>query len=230
MGEKIVKPDDHIEDISYILDNLREHPRKGIIHIGAHLGQEVETYLKAGFKKIILIEANPALCEQLEKKFSKTREVSIYNYAVADYTGEIVFYIHESRQGSIEPSSILKMKEFNKIVPTLHTRQELKVPCITLADFIEKNKIVIGDFSHLLLDIQGAEYKALKGGGTRLTQFKVVITEVCCVELYEEFVDEATIDALMVSHGFINKFTVYHELFKGDKKFPAWGEAVYIKQ
>ena len=40
----------------------------GVIHVGAHQGQEVSNYRNLGVSPIVLIEANPKLAKDLHKK------------------------------------------------------------------------------------------------------------------------------------------------------------------
>ena len=45
---------------------------KGIIHLGAHLAEELEDYLSDNQKNVIWVEANPNLYEQLMNKISNS--------------------------------------------------------------------------------------------------------------------------------------------------------------
>lgn len=41
-------------------------PRTGVVHVGAHRGQEVADYRRVGFDRIVLVEPNPALRQLLD--------------------------------------------------------------------------------------------------------------------------------------------------------------------
>ncbi|MGP8217104.1 MAG: FkbM family methyltransferase [Bacteroidia bacterium] len=225
----LIKKDNHEEDIAILMDKLHGIPKKGIIHIGAHKGEEYEEYIKRGFQNIIFIEANPELCQLMTDRFSKDRRVKVYNYAITDITQEIEFHLHQSNSG-LESSSILKMKEFDKIVTSLKTSKTIRVPGITLADFITKENLAISNYNVLSLDIQGADYYALRGANEILQKFDAVITEVQCIELYENSVNEKVIDEYMDSQKYERFFTIYHELYNASGTFPAWGEVIYVKK
>ncbi|MGI0135018.1 MAG: hypothetical protein ACREBW_08695, partial [Candidatus Micrarchaeaceae archaeon] len=125
-----IVPQEHCQDLRNIFeaDYLRHIPRRGIIHVGADIGQEVPQYFDYGFKKIILIEANPQSYKALEAKFASYTNIELFNYAICDRNGDVDFHIHTSRSGSTEPASILPMKRFKEIVKSLHTTNTIRVP------------------------------------------------------------------------------------------------------
>jgi hypothetical protein len=68
--------DEHIEIVNYFLGDFARATRpQRVIHVGAHDGQEVDAYLACGFRKILLIEANPELAAGLRKRFRGRSEV-----------------------------------------------------------------------------------------------------------------------------------------------------------
>jgi FkbM family methyltransferase len=229
MRDFIIKADNHTEDIALLMDKTAELERKGIIHIGGHLGEEFDSYIQYGFKKIIFIEANPELCNQMKKKFDGMSNVSIYNYAIADYCGLISFHIHQSNSG-VESSSIFKMELLDKIVTSIKTNITIEVECITLKEFFKKENINLNEYNFLLTDIQGADFIALKGADEILNNFDAIITEIQCIELYENFIPEEIINEFMTSNNFEKKFTILHELYDKSGYFPAWGESLYIRR
>lgn len=55
-------------DVFHRLDEvLAGVPRTGVVQVGAHKGQEVPDFRAAGFERIVLVEANPALWPCLER-------------------------------------------------------------------------------------------------------------------------------------------------------------------
>ena len=227
MVNSVTKKDNHQEDIEIIFDRLKRIPKKGVFHLGAHKGEEVDYYLKSGFENIVLIEANPSLCNDMRIKFESNKNIAVYNYAVCDQIGTIDFHIHESRTG-IESSSILKMDKFDKIVISLKTSKTLRVPCCTIDNLVSGKNIDLKLYNVLVSDIQGADFLALKGASNSISQFDAIVVEVQCINLYENYVSESMIDELMDDFGFYKDFVIYHELYEGEKRFPAWGEAIYL--
>src|SRR5690606_20881805 len=54
--------------LKQLLADLGVEPA-GIVHVGAHRGQEVPDYRAAGFGRITLVEPEPRLAERLRHKF-----------------------------------------------------------------------------------------------------------------------------------------------------------------
>lgn len=228
----IVVASEHRQDLRNIFetDYLRHIPRRGIIHVGADVGQEVAQYLEYGFQKIILAEANPKSYMTLEAKFGRDGNIRLFNYAICDRNGAVDFHIHTSRSGSTEPASILPMKRFKEIVKTLHTTDTIRVPAITLDSLIETCGIAPGEYNFLNVDIQGAELMALRGATNFLSSLDVIISEVNLIEMYENSALESEIVAFLADQGFEKRHAVYHTLYDETSMFPAWGECLFLKR
>jgi FkbM family methyltransferase len=228
----IVAAPDHCQDIKNIfdLDYLQQVPKRGVIHVGADIGQEVPLYFEYGFRKVMLIEANPEKYDVLRKKFDRHSNVTLFNYAALDKEGVVDFHIHTSRTGSTEPASVLPMKRFKEIVKTLHTARTIKVPAITLDGLFGRHSIAADDYNFINIDIQGAESLALAGATKVIAAMDAIICEVNVVELYENGALEADIIALLSRYGFERRHAVYHTLYDESSTFPAWGECLFVKR
>lgn len=55
--------------LTEVLDQLGV-ARTGVVHVGAHRGQEVPDYRAAGFDRIVLVEPEPRLAQRLRDKFA----------------------------------------------------------------------------------------------------------------------------------------------------------------
>ncbi|HTA75972.1 MAG TPA: FkbM family methyltransferase [bacterium] len=231
MAEKKEDPNGNTEAAEFFLAKLRTHmsTSRGVIHVGAHQGEEVEAYLSYGFKKIILIEANPKWCEFLSEKY-KNENILIFNYAVTDLTGSVTLQIHESRLGSTEPASILDLKKFKEYYKYIKTPASVEVPAIRLDDLFEKHQLNPMDYDFLNMDIQGAELKALKGAPKLLGHLKAVLSEVHLEELYEGCASEKDIVDFLEGAGFRKVESQYRELYNEKGSFPVWGDVLFIKK
>ena len=67
-----------------ILDLHKIRPIKKILHLGAHLGNEIEFYKTLNPELIYWFEANPELIPELTNNISKhdIKEQKVFNYAV----------------------------------------------------------------------------------------------------------------------------------------------------
>ncbi len=226
----LIKADNHKQDIALLLDKLGSTvPRDGVVHVGAHLGEEVEAYREAGFQRIVLIEANPDCCRKMTESFRMTPQVSVHNYAISDSNGTVRLHLHTSRSGDTEPASILEMKKLKEIVATLSTPRTIEVPSITLDDFMVSAGLPFKDFSLLNIDIQGAELKALAGARRFVRSIQAIIAEVALIDLYEGGAREEEILAYMTAHGFERVEAIYHTLYDNNSTFPAWGECLFVR-
>jgi len=223
---------DHHNDLKNVLDHeaVRDIAKRGVVHVGADVGQEVPQYLDYGFTNILLIEANPERCAILRAKFRDDPRIKIFNYAICDREGVIDLHIHTSRSGSTEPASILPMKRFKEIVKTLHTPETIGVPAMTLDGLFEKYALALGDYNFLNVDIQGAELLAFRGAQKVTGHVDVIISEVNVIEMYEDGALENDVVRLLDERGFDRKHAVYHTLYDETSTFPAWGESLFVRR
>lgn len=63
---------------------------KGVIHVGAHLGEEVPVYRACGFGRITLVEPDPECAEFLGSHFP---DCAVVECAIGSRTGEATFYL-----------------------------------------------------------------------------------------------------------------------------------------
>ena len=225
------QPDDHVAQISFFLELLAKHVRpRGVIHVGAHQGQEVERYLESGYNNVLLVEANPEWSAYLTETFAGRPNIRVIGGAIVDFNGSVNLQIHTSRQGSTEPASVLPLKKFKEIVKTLHTPQVVRVRAYMLDTLFERFELDLADYNFLNIDVQGAEHLAFQGGAHVLAAMDAVLTEVNLVELYADGARKEDIDRLLTGYEFARLDSVYHELYDEKSRFPAWGETLFVKK
>jgi FkbM family methyltransferase len=226
-----VKEDNHQEDSLILLSHIdKSLQKKGVIHIGAHLGEEVELYFEKGFEKVVLIEANPETFSILNKKFEENPKVLCFNCAIGENTEKVKFNIYRSRTDNTESSSILPFDQFDNIVETLKLKKQVDMMCYSLPDFMKKYALEFSDFELLVLDIQGADYYALLGANMYLDRFSYIITELNYIPLYKNSDKDQEIKDLLNEKGFKLADEIVHTLYDDSGTFPAWGEAIFIKE
>lgn len=232
----ITLPDDHATAITLLLDNLQqalpelfsEKGEKTVLHIGAHIGEEVPFYLQRGFTAIYLVEANPDLVSQLSQRYGNNPQIRVLSYAISDTSGPVEFTVHQTTKGSVESASLLPLQKLGEIVPVFNSEKKITVDAITLDALIEELRLD-SSVDLLCLDIQGAELMALTGGELLLQSLKAVICEVNLIENYRGGALERDIADFLEQRNFTHCFTIYHELYDAKSRFPAWGEGLWIK-
>ena len=75
-------------------------PVRGAIYVGAHTGEEVDTYRKAGVPRMIVIEANPSVFADLQKRLGSSPDVVAVERGVADVNEIRRFHVTNASQSS----------------------------------------------------------------------------------------------------------------------------------
>ena len=135
----------------------------GVVHVGAHKGEELNLYRSLKIKNVLLFEANPSLIKFLRIKssfFNFLFDMNIFleNKALLDSIGKVNLNVTSNSQSS----SILNLKEHSIMYPTIKKIKEVKVPSSTL-NYEFSKKYNIKNYNMLNMDIQGSELLVLKG-------------------------------------------------------------------
>ena len=190
---------------------------KGIIHIGAHLMEERETYLNHGLDNTIWVEANPEIYSEIKHINNDSKEL-VYNYIISDKDGEIYdFNITNNGQSS----SILALDKHKLHHPHIFVKEIISLKSKRMDTLLFENNINIKIYDFLNIDIQGAELLALKGFGNLLKEIKFIYTEVNINSIYKDCALMYEIDEYLNSFGFKRVET---EMTNYE-----WGDALYIK-
>lgn len=189
---------------------------KGIIHVGAHKGQEVNLYEKLGIFKIILFEPIPKIFEELKIKFEG--KYLIFNTALGNSQGEVIMNIENVNDN--KSSSILEPHKHIEYYPHIIFTEKLKVKLTKLDNFYSFHQ----DYNFLVIDTQGYELEVLKGGSNFLEKIDYIICEVNKEELYMGCPIVTEIDSFLSLFGFNRVETSW----SWDNE--TWGDALYIKK
>ena len=227
---KVLKADDHIADMAILLGALpSDLPRRGVVHVGAHRGEEVPVFRRFGFRHTLLIEANPHHVTEMRAIFAGDDDVRIEGTAIGDITGVVDLLLHTSRSGSTEPASLLPLKQLQEIVPTMRTASAIQVPITTLDELARRGSLEMERYNLLVVDVQGAERMVFRGARTLSAALDAIVTEVNLVPLYEGASLEADLLDDLRAMGFCPRHGVYHELYRGETRFIGWGECLLLK-
>ena len=208
-------------DFNY-LKNKYDLKIDGILHIGAHFGEEYETYESNDIKNLIFFEPVPVTFEKLKEKLNG--KAMLVNTALGNFEGKISMNVETANNG--QSSSILK--------PALHL---LQYPHIKFEDTVEVNITTLDNFmtsyysngfmgeapkyNMINIDVQGYELEVFKGGTKTLENIDYIITEVNRDVVYHQcpFIDD--LDLFLSKFGFKRVET--------DWAGNTWGDAFYIK-
>jgi len=188
----------------------------GVVHVGAHNGLEVNTYLRLGLKKIHLFEPQPFAIDQLLRSWSKYTNVFIHNLALGSQPGFLPMYVEPGLSNSpnrsasaslLEPASHLKDYSYVKFQKT-----------DSVVQIVMLDSLSITDCDLLVVDTQGFDLEVLKGAANTLHYYKWIICEYWSNDSY---VNACTLDQIkdyLIGFGFIPVLQSYDRTF-GDILF-----------
>jgi len=179
--------------------NKNNLSKKGIIHIGAHLGQEAETYNRMGFKNVIWMEANPELYTQLKDNVSRYGH-SVYNYLLSDSDSDDVNFFVTSNKG--HSSSMFALSD-DLLKKGLNVTKKFKLESTRFDTFCKNNNVNIDKYNCLNIDVQGAELKVLSGFGDMLKKFDFIVTEISLKRVYKGSALFHELNNFLLKNGFI---------------------------
>ena len=197
-------------------------PRRGVLHVGAHMCEEAELYASLGMNprdeaQVLWIEANSEIAAQAARA---GQFPNIVCAAVSDNNGgEVTFFITNNMQSS----SILPLAEHRREHPDVYEIGAKRMRTVTLDTLFEKGYGIPYDRYDLInLDIQGAELLALRGAEKILGNVRAVYTEVNTKELYAGCALLPEMDEFLEARGFSR---VALEMTNH-----GWGDALYIRK
>ena len=187
---------------------------KGIIHVGAHYGEEISEYIDNGIQDIILFEPLVENFDVLSKKV-KTLNANIEGYQVAlgSKKGDATMYVSDNEKQS---SSVLKPKVHLTHHPHVKFPSTEEVEVHLLDDYNSK------DYNFINMDVQGYELEVLKGGTKTLEHVDYVYCEVNRDEVYENNAYVEELDEFLSGYNMKRVETDW----AGD----IWGDALYIRE
>ena len=201
-------------------DLFRSHslPVRGVVHVGAHEGQELPVYRALGFPWILLVEANPEVFARLRSAVPPAADVELACCALCEREGTVELRVTSFDQSS----SILRLKRHLDVYPGIVETGVVEVPARTLDGLLGELGRAASACNLLVLDVQGAELLVLRGATATLSACDAVVAEVSFEELYEGCALAADLDAFLGERGFERVATsCYHH--------PSWGDAFYLR-
>jgi FkbM family methyltransferase len=188
----------------------------GVIHVGAHIGQEIADYRKNNIKNIILIEPCKAAFQLLKNRYSSHHHITLFNCACAATDGEAEMYTETANNG--QSNSLLQpirhLEHYPNIVFT--NKETVKVMRLDALTF-DRAK-----YNLLNMDCQGAEGYVIIGGKQTLEHIDYVYTEVNedAAQLYRNATGITHLDELLKD--FQRVETSWTE--------QGWGDSLYVRK
>ena len=189
---------------------------KGIVHIGAHYGEEIQDYVEHGIQKITLFEPLSKNFDILSERMQEVNaDIKGYQVALGSEKGTDTMYLSSNEAQS---SSILKPKQHLELHPDVlfEGTEDVEVDLLDNYDLRGANFINI--------DVQGYELEVFKGSTKTLNQIDYIYCEVNRDEVYEGAPMVEELDEFLGEYGFVRVETKWPETYY------TWGDALYIKK
>lgn len=178
-----------------------------IIHVGAHLGQELDFYESLNPKKVLWIEADPDLFLRLKNNLNNSiNNIHITHLALvsSELNKELILkrYSNDGASNSVYHQT----ENFNFIWPSIYEiQEEITIKSQTLKSIIEYYNININDFSNslLVLDVQGHELDVLLGAEELIECFNYICTEISLIPIYKGGCSGEDVIEFLNKHNFI---------------------------
>jgi len=189
---------------------------KGIVHIGAHYGEELQDYVDSGIQEMVVFEPLSCNFNILQEKVKNVNaNIQGHQVALGSKKGTATMYLSSN---SAQSSSILKPKQHLELHPdvTFNGTEEVEVDLL--------DNYSVGECNFINIDVQGYELEVFRGGKKTLEQIDYIYCEVNRGEVYEgnAFIEE--IDEYLSTYGFERVETKWPE------SYYTWGDALYIKK
>lgn len=172
---------------------------KGIVHVGANLGQERELYASFDLN-VLWIEPIPEVFSRLQKSIATTPKQKAVCALVTDENDREYEFNLSNNDGA--SSSIFDLSEHRKLWPEVTFTRKITLRSATLSDLLKREQIDLGNYDAMVMDTQGSELLVLKGALSLLKEFRFIKTEVADFESYKGCCQLSEIDKFLVAHGF----------------------------
>ena len=189
---------------------------RGIVHIGAHYGEEIQEYVDNGIQNITVFEPLSKNFNILSQRMQNVNaDIQGHQVALGSKKGTATMFLSSNEAQS---SSILKPKQHLELHPDVSFDGTEQVEVSLLDDYD------IGESNFINIDVQGYELEVFKGGKKTLEKVDYIYCEVNRGEVYEGNAMVEELDEFLSSYGFVRVETKWPETYY------TWGDALYIKK
>lgn len=204
-------------NLEKLISKYNVHPT-GVIHVGAHHGQEFDTYIENGINHVVFIEPSSNAFNVLQERLSNRNPIGgsleLINAACGAENTHALMNLEASNSG--QSNSLLKPKNHLLVHPEIKFAGQEEVKVARLDALVQPNPLL----DLLMMDVQGYEKFVVMGATGIMPQIKYVYSEVNKSELYEGCTLIEQLDALL------QDFTRLETTWCGDT---GWGDAFYMR-
>lgn len=200
-----------------LIATFGRHPR-GIIHVGAHRGQEFGLYRDSGAETVVYVEPIPHLFADLRARVGDTPGHVPVQALCLDRGGKTVRLNVSSNDGA--SSSVLGIGQHAEIYPDITYVDHIEVVSTTV-DTLIGERFADRPIDLMVIDTQGADLLVLSGARQLLRTLDFVYVEVAEEPLYENGATLEMIRQFLAGFGFRMRW-----LQIGPQ---GWGDAFFMR-
>ncbi len=188
-----------------------------VIHLGAHVGEELEVYDSLGIANVHWVEGDNAACIALRERIALRKQHHIHQAWIADFCGRITkIYRASNSQSTSLAEPDLHLIEHPDVT---FTEENGDFQVQTLDHLLSSAELSPDECNVLVMDLQGVEMAAMRGGLSTLRRMQAVYTEVNIRSIYAGCVILPDMDKWMLDRGFMRLDTYITQ--------HGWGDAFY---
>ena len=184
---------------------------RGVIHIGAHHGQEYQDYKNSGVKNMMFFE--PVKANFRELFCNMPLDIKLFNIALGNEVGTVDMFIETANQGQscsvLEP--VKHLTQYPGII--FDSKETVRITKLDLIDFDRSL------FNMINIDVQGMELEVFKGAVETLKGIDIIYTEVNRDEVYKNCARVEQLD----------EFLINFKRVKTEWTGGSWGDALYLR-
>lgn len=153
---------------------VREHHLDitGVLHIGAHLGEETKIYQQLGIKNVIWVEANPALIDYIE---TAVPDNNVIIHACMSDVANLRMMLNISNHDGLS-SSLYEWGTHKDFAPDFVVVDRIEVATSTVDQMYRTYSLP--ECNLLNIDVEGATLDVLRGALNNLYRFDYLYLEV----------------------------------------------------
>jgi FkbM family methyltransferase len=187
----------------------------GVIHIGAHYGEELEVYNKIpSIQSIVMFEPAPRNFEVLKSRINDPK-VILVNKALGPFSCKMQMNVETNNNG--QSNSVLDPKIHLQQYPHITFNEKIEIKVDPL-DKYEPNKTL----NFINIDVQGFELEVFRGARNTLKKVDYIMTEVNRDEVYENCAKFDELSEFLSKYGFV--------CVEVDWAGSTWGDAFFVKK
>lgn len=179
------------------------HEVRGVIHVGAHEGQEIPYYLENRHTPVVAIEPNPRAVDRLRDDYAG-EPVVVIAAALSDRNGRADLWIPRHLHDASDDDQSASLHRADRESGYDWGGRDLEGRTIPVVlwrgdDLLDP---LPDHYNTLVIDVQGHEYEVLRGFGDLLGCFDNLIVECSNFPIYEGGQPAAVIATFLHAKGF----------------------------